>query len=130
MAVAFSFAPTIYARNERLAQPNHPSFRLVLDAVRQTQALPAENGSEFLVLLVPTKEEVYLPLVDEEPPPATAPLAAVFDDDGVPYLDLTPHFQSRARDGERLFFEVDGHPNAAGYRLMAEVVLDYLQDGS
>lgn len=123
-------APTVYARNERLAQPSHHSFRLVLDAVRQAQALAEEGGSQFLVLLVPTKEEVYLPLVDEEPPPATAPFAAQFDDDRVPYLDLTPHFQARAREGERLFFEVDGHPDAAGYRLMAEVVLDYLQDSS
>ena len=45
----------------------------------------------------------------------------------LPYLDLTPDFQARAREGERLFFEVDGHPNAAGYRLIAEVVLDHLR---
>jgi lysophospholipase L1-like esterase len=121
--------PAIYARNESLAQPSHPSFRLVLDAVRGTQALAQETGSRFLVLLMPTKEEVYLPLVDEHPPPATAPFAAQFEQDGLPYLDLTPPFQATARQGERLFFEVDGHPNAAGYRLVAEVVLDYLRDG-
>jgi lysophospholipase L1-like esterase len=121
--------PAIYARNETLAQPSHPSFRLVLDAVRRTRALAQETGSQFLVLLVPTKEEVYLPLVDEKPPPATAPFATQFEQDGLPYLDLTPYFQARARQGERLFFEVDGHPNAAGYRLVAEVVLDHLRDG-
>jgi hypothetical protein len=55
-------------------------------------------------------------------------LAAQFEKDGLPYLDLTPQFQARARQGERLFFEIDGHPNAAGYRLIAEVVLDYLRD--
>jgi lysophospholipase L1-like esterase len=120
--------PALYARNDVLAQPNHPSFRLVLDAVRQTQALVQETGGQFLVLLMPTKEEVYLPLVGEEPPPATAPFAAQFEEDGLPYLDLKPYFQARAREGERLFFEVDGHPNAAGYRLVAEVVLDHLRD--
>ncbi len=120
-------APAIYARNEHMAQPGHHNFRLVLDAVSQTQALAEETGSQFLVLLVPTKEEVYLPLVGDHPPPATAPFAAEFDEDGLPYLDLTPYFQARARQGQRLFFEVDGHPNAAGYRLLAEVVLDYLR---
>ena len=120
-------APAVYARNEILTQPDHDSFRLVLDAVEQTRALAEETGSQFLVVLVPTKEEVYLPLLDQEPPPATAPFAARFEQDGLPYLDLTPPFQAAAREGERLFFEVDGHPNAAGYRLIAEVVLDHLR---
>lgn len=123
-------APGVYAGNELLAQPDHPNFRLVLDAVEQTRTLAERNGSQFLVLLVPTKEEVYLPLVDERPPPATAPFAAQFDQDGIPYLDLTPHFQASARAGERLFFKVDGHPNAAGYRLVKGVVLDHLQGSS
>ena len=120
-------APAVYARNEDLAQPHNRSFRLVLDAIRQTQALAEAAGSQFVVVLVPTKEEVYLPLVEDQAPPATAPFAAQFEEDGLPYLDLTPPFQARAREGERLFFEVDGHPNAAGYRLIAEVVLDYLR---
>jgi lysophospholipase L1-like esterase len=121
-------APAIYARNEELAQPDNRSFRLVLDAVQRTRALAEQNGGKFLVLLVPTKEEVYLPLVDERSPPATAPFVTQFAGDGLPYLDLTPYFQARARAGERLFFEVDGHPNAAGYRLIADAVLDLLAD--
>jgi lysophospholipase L1-like esterase len=123
-------APAIYARNQALAQPDHPNFRLVVDAVERTRALAERGGSKFLVLLVPTKEEVYLPLLDERPPPATAPFAAHFGATGLPYLDLTPDFQARAREGERLFFEVDGHPNAAGYRLIAEVVLDHLRSAA
>jgi lysophospholipase L1-like esterase len=119
-------APSIYRGNEILAQRDHPYFRLVVDAVARTRARAERNGSRFLVLLVPTKEEVYLPLLDEQPPPGTAPLAAYFSETGVPHLDLTPHFQAAARAGEQLFFEVDGHPNAAGYRLMAEVVLEHL----
>jgi lysophospholipase L1-like esterase len=120
-------APAVYASNERLAQPDHPNFRLVVDAVERTRALAERGGSKFLVLLVPTKEEVYLPLLDEQLPPATAPFAAHFGAAGLPFLDLTPAFQAKAREGERLFFEVDGHPNAAGYRLIAEVVLEHLR---
>ena len=116
-------APAVYARNQELAQPDHPAFRLVIDAIERTRALAERGGSEFLVLLVPTKEEVYLPLLDEEPPLGTAPFATYLSKTGVPYLDLTPHFSATARKGHRLFFEIDGHPNAAGYRLMAEVVL-------
>jgi lysophospholipase L1-like esterase len=121
-------APAVYARNETLAQPDHRNFGLVLDAIERTRALAEQNGSGFLVLLIPTKEEVYLPLVDEPSPPATEPFVTQFATDGVPHVDLTPYFQARARAGERLFFEVDGHPNAAGYRLIAEAVLDRLAD--
>ena len=122
--------PEIYAANELLGRPEHPNFQLVLDAVEQTRALAAGTGGQFLVLLVPTKEEVYLPLLDERPPPGTAAFAAHFRATGIPYVDLTPSFQARARAGERLFFEIDGHPNAAGYRLFADVVLNQLQSPS
>jgi hypothetical protein len=36
--------------------------------------------------------------------------------------------RERARRGERLFFEVDGRPNAAGYELMGMIVLDHLAE--
>jgi lysophospholipase L1-like esterase len=120
-------APSLQERNRILAQPDHPYFRLVIDAVDRTRAMAAQDGSQFLVLLVPTKEEVYLPLLDENPPPGTAPFATYFAQAGIPYIDLAPHFQAAAREGRKLFFEVDGHPNAAGYRLMAEVVLEHLR---
>ena len=120
--------PALYDDLERHTAPGHPNFRLTIDAVERTRALAEQNGSAFLVLLVPTKEEVYLPLLGEKPPPATAPFAARFNALGVPYLDLTPGFRASARQGERLFFEVDGHPNAAGYRLVADLVLAHLRD--
>jgi hypothetical protein len=40
---------------------------------------------------------------------------------------LGPAFRERAAAGETLFFEVDGHPNARGYAVIAEAVLTYLK---
>jgi lysophospholipase L1-like esterase len=120
--------PAYYADLEVQTKPDHPNFRMVLDAVERTRALAEKGGSHFLVLLMPTKEEVYLPLLGDEPPPAPiTPFLVAFDEAGIPYLDLTPPLQARARQGERLFFEVDGHPNVAGYRLIGEVVLEHLR---
>jgi hypothetical protein len=46
---------------------------------------------------------------------------------GMAYLDLTWAFRQRAAAGERLFFEVDGHPNTTGYALIAELVFAHLK---
>ena len=70
---------------ERQTRPDHPNFRLVLDTVERTHALAERSGSGFLVLLFPTKQEVYLPLVgDEERPPAITPFVSEFDAGGNP----------------------------------------------
>ena len=120
-------APNFYAEMERQAKPDHPNFRLALDAVEQTRALAERSGSEFLVLLMPGREEVYLPLLEGESSPAASPFVRPLDAAGISYLDLLPHFQAAARRGENLFFKVDGHPNVAGCRLIAQVVLDHLR---
>jgi hypothetical protein len=49
---------------------------------------------------------------------------------GIPYIDLLPGFRRRAAQGEVLFFETDGHPNARGYALIAELVLDHLRNNA
>ena len=41
-------------------------------------------------------------------------------------LDLGPHFHEQALAGEQLHFRIDGHWNAAGNRLAARMIYDYL----
>jgi len=45
---------------------------------------------------------------------------------GIVMLDLTPIFRHQAAIGARLFFPVDGSPNARGHLLIARSVLRYL----
>ena len=49
---------------------------------------------------------------------------------GIEVLDLTPAMQEGARRGEQLFFEIDGHPNLAGYTIVAEAVSAYLRENA
>jgi SGNH hydrolase-like domain, acetyltransferase AlgX len=46
---------------------------------------------------------------------------------GVSFIDLTPPFRAQAANSAPLFFEIDGHPNAEGYRLIARVVTEHLR---
>jgi lysophospholipase L1-like esterase len=126
-----SLVPTMYAHDASLAaQPTHPAFSLVLHAIEQTRQLAASTDGQFVVLLFPTKEEVYLPLLDKPTPKLVEAFVTAFKEQGIPFLDLTPHLQEYARAGQKLYFEIDGHPNAQGYQLIAQVVHEHLKNNA
>jgi lysophospholipase L1-like esterase len=118
--------PGQLAERARNMQPDRAEFRLAVDAVDQLRTLATEQGTHVLVLLLPGKEEVYLPLTGADVPDTERHLRDALDRLRIEYLDLTPGFRQRAAAGERLFFEVDGHPNTAGYGLIAELVRAHL----
>ena len=109
------------------AQPDRREFRLVLDALQHIQATATRNGTQTLVILQPSKEEVYSPLLGGAPPDPSGPLREALTGVGIEYVDVIPVFRQHAAAGERLFFEVDGHPNASGYALIAATVHSYLK---
>jgi hypothetical protein len=120
--------PELYAERANMAHPGNPSFELVMDTIEQARVLTHEQGTELLVLLFPTKEEVYLPVSGKRVPALLEPFRAELETRGIPHLDVTPFFQEEARRGECVFFEVDGHPNVRGEQLIARVVGDTLRN--
>jgi hypothetical protein len=121
-------APAVYHRNAQMADPENPVFRLVMTTIEEAQRLSRRQGSHFLILLMPTKEEVYLPLIGKPAPPLIENFRSALEAQHIPYIDLTLYFQARARGAGPLFFEIDGHPNPRGYQLIADIVLDYLNE--
>ena len=99
----------------------------MVDTLQRIQSLAKENDANVLVILQRSKEEVYLPLLGESVPDAASPLRAELEKRGIAYLDLLQEFRRRAAEGEVLFFETDGHPNARGYALIAELVISHLK---
>jgi hypothetical protein len=120
-------AEAFVARKAAEARPGQPGFERVLQVLERLQALTgAEGGTHLIVLLFPTKEEVYLPLVGKPAPAIVAPFIPELRRRKIAFLDLTQPFMDRARAGHSLYFEVDGHTNAEGQRVTAEVVLQHL----
>ena len=46
---------------------------------------------------------------------------------GIDYIDFTGPFTAEAKAGRSIYFELDPHPNRAGYTLIARTVSEYLQ---
>jgi hypothetical protein len=78
------------------------------------------------VLLFPSKEEVYGQFASRQLGDLSGPVIEELGQRGIEYLDLVPVFRERARAGGALFLEVDGHPTALGYALIAESVRENL----
>jgi lysophospholipase L1-like esterase len=114
---------------ERLSSGAHvdaPAFAVTERAMRELRDEVAAGDAELLVVLQPSKEEVYLPFAGEPAPDYAATLRVALDELGIDYLDLAPVFRDHAAAGERLFFPTDGHPNAMGYQLTAEAVASWI----
>ncbi|MDH4073204.1 MAG: hypothetical protein OEV41_08890, partial [Gammaproteobacteria bacterium] len=85
-------------------------------------------GSQFVVLLFPVKESIYLPLQGISFAGLVHPLQEVLlNQAGIPSIDMTGPFREWAAKGKQLYFEVDGHPNALGNQVVADTVAQYLR---
>ena len=110
--------------------PDRVEFRLVLKTLRELHITAQSHDTKVLVVIQPSKEEVYMPLLGQAIPDFSVHLREELNTSGIEYLDLTKSFRQRAARGEKLFFEYDPHPNAAGYALIADSVLAYLKQNS
>jgi lysophospholipase L1-like esterase len=119
--------PGDFTRKIKGAYPGHPEFELTLDALKRIRSIGESHGTKVLVIFLPGKEEAYLPLLGVDVPDFAAPLRQELKRLGITHLDLGPAFRDRAAKGEKLFFEADGHPNARGYALIAELVVSHLK---
>lgn len=110
-----------------LSAPASHTAQLAADAFIRLHALATEQGTHVLMVLQPSKEEVYLPQLEDDVPDITRALRDAFDSRGIEYLDLGPGYRERAKAGEQLFFEADGHPNRRGYALTGELILNHVR---
>ena len=118
--------PRFLIQNASMAVSGEPGFDLVIENLTRIKALAESNGASCLVLLFPRKEEVYGQFTDEELPCLSTSVTTELKNGGVQYLDLGPVFRERALEGKALFLEVDGHPTALGYALIAHKLNEYL----
>jgi len=122
--------PSFLAWAAKSARPKDPGFLLTLKTLESIHALAGKHHTHAVIVLIPSKEEVYLPLVGDEQVDLAASLIPELEKRAIPYVHLGPYFRRRAAAGEQLFFKIDGHTNARGDELIADVVLSHLKENA
>lgn len=131
-------------------------WRLTSNAIKEMRTVSRSFGADFVVMFVPFKSQVYLPLVDRALPRDQIKSAFHFDleryggkvdadrmfanrlaqndlmkrlcaESGIPFLDLTPALAARVATGENVYFPDESHLNEAGEALVAETLAAFLK---
>ena len=113
-------------------------LRITLEAIGRINERLRSQGIGFAVLMIPTTELVfeetaaasqtelssaYLSLLANEKA-LWATLRRNLDDRNIPWVDAVGPLRDATRRGEQVYpIDANGHPNALGYRIIAETVL-------
>jgi hypothetical protein len=152
----FAFLPP-YLQKISATRPEIESssgWRLTQSTLRQMKTECELSGSNFLVMFVPTKAQVYWPLLERSFPPNQLQdavdyycrynhmplrveqiranrlaLNAVMHDfcaqENIPILDLTPAEEREVQLGHTVYFPDDTHWNAAGHEVAARELASF-----
>lgn len=119
--------PRVLEEVRERTRPGRLEFEEAFRALVALNRLVADSGGRLLVVLLPTKEDVYLPVKGLMQGDPLEHVYRRLEELSLPYLDLTPPLRQAAERGERLYFHTDGHPNARGYAVIARVVAEHLR---
>jgi hypothetical protein len=134
MPMAFAYRAKTAPPDETLASDAWRTLKRIMAEFRSDAA---EHGILTTVVYIPTKIEVYAPLVTERSGAdllrdvetlrgsefhAAESLRRIADELGMAFVDLLPEFRARAERGEVLFYPFDTHWNSRGREVAAEVI--------
>jgi hypothetical protein len=112
-----------------------PQWDVVWEPIRDMAALAGEHGSEFLLIVLPTAFQVQDVAYSDVPQQV---LGMHGREDRVEVLDLLPVFreacqeasprESCGAEGRYLWADMWMHPSALGHRLVAERLLEVLEE--
>lgn len=113
---------------------NQVGFELSLEAIREGRDFLDKAGVPLVLLLLPTKEEVYgrltMPQLGQERLQIIGESRELMlefcADEGYLCLDATEGLTAAADAGQQLYYARDNHLNAAGNAILADIVWDFL----
>ncbi|MET0554655.1 MAG: hypothetical protein ABW221_16555 [Vicinamibacteria bacterium] len=156
--VRFAFMPPYLncLQLSRAELERSPGWEATTRAYREMNRLAAAQGTRLAVVFVPSKAQLYLPLVrgafaaddversvavslrDLPHPPKAARLLEhrlalnelvrdFCEREGIAFHDLTPALAARLASGTNVYFPDDSHWNAAGHETAAAAIAEWLR---
>ncbi len=140
-------ANTILTPNYRLLALNlndprlQEGLRISLEAIKKQKEKAEKSGAEFYVLFIPTKELVFRDLfyggfasvprnyswLIECETKFRKTARNFFEQNNIKYIDSLPSLKKSLQKGQSPYKQIsDGHPNAIGQKVIAEVVFSEL----
>ena len=103
----------------------------VTKALKEIKERGKQNNIIPIVFIIPTKEMVYQdyfssPELKTIEDPRYSAVLTILGKLEMNYVDLLPVFKEKASDGDQLYFSYDGHWNAQGHLLAAELIRDFV----
>jgi len=130
-------------------------WTLTRRAIVDMQRVTRDIGAELVVMFLPFKSQIYLPLLESSMPPVELTRALQFslrdnptppdvakmmrnrlaqntmmqrlcDESGIRFLDTTEALSIRLRAGENVYFPDESHLNETGHRIVADALAKFL----
>ncbi len=114
------------------ANPDYiKGLSLTKQAILDAQAIATYHNATFVVVIIPSKEQVYHLILEtkyDQTNLTTAIERIIYfcQTENITCINLLPYLEEHARAGEKLYFTDDGHFNELGHFYTAEIILDYL----
>jgi hypothetical protein len=106
--------------------PQNPRMLSMIESLKETRTLSQSGGANYLVLLIPSKEEIYgAPFMPEVLKPAHT-LEQRLKEEGFSVLSTYDAFRDKAKH-QSAFFPHDIHLTALGNRIVADTLVDWLK---
>lgn len=125
-----------------MTDPDNPEVQrgwaLTEAALAETQDLAEAHGARLLVAFIPTREHVYWPVIADavsghdvsQLDAAETRLASICAEIGADYINLLPGLREAAGTDQMLYFPGDGHWNAAGHAVVAQLIYAAIGDAA
>ena len=120
-------------------------MRITFQLLREMDQACRRAGCRFVIVIIPTKETVFARYLEANPRlhlhetidrllaserAARSALVRFLDEAGIAYVDALPALRSAVDQGLYARTTRDMHPGPNGYRVIGEVVAEYLQHAS
>jgi len=120
-----------------MARTNEDFKIIHTDTLALTEALLLEIKKEvegidakFLLVAIPPNRVVVLPENDvhSEETVLQVSVAEIAANNGIPYLDMSPHYQAGHKNGEIIYFPNEGHLTPKGQKITAQAIHEKIEE--